>query len=216
MCSYTLLLFILSVLFVSSASSFSFFLFVFFYSFLFHFFFQTSQELVCSFRIFFINAFQIYATIASDCFLIFIFINLLSLTIRESIALFTFKQFIHSYVLYRHRLLNSLTWSDLVIQFIYIAFNALCLDFKSFTLWKVTFWTEKMTLINLISLFVNFHLSFLINIFDFRLNIYRRVHYSTNLMLFALLLFYILIVVIQRTLFFVKILKHFYERIVYF
>jgi len=125
-----------------------------------------------------------------------------------------FKHFTYSYFLHRYRLLSSWTRSDALIQLIYIALSAFCLDFRVFTLSKANFWARNLSLINTILLFVNSYLNFLIDMLDSRLSTYRRVHRSTNLMSFALLLFHILIVAIRRTSFSLRVLEHLYEMIV--
>ena len=139
---------------------------------------------------------QIYATAAGGFFLIFILIKFLSRTIRERIALFTFKHLTYSYFLHRHRFLGSWTRSAILVQLIYIALNAFCLGFRAFTLSKAGFRVGNLSWTNMISLFAGPHLSFLADILGFCLGTYRRVHRSAGVMSFALLLFHALVVVV--------------------
>ena len=65
----------------------------------------------------------------------------------------------------------------------------------------------------MIPLFAGPHLSFLADMLGFRLATYRRVHRSAGLMSFALLLFHILSIAVQRTSFSLSVPEHLYGMI---
>ena len=66
----------------------------------------------------------------------------------------------------------------------------------------------------MIPLFAGPHLSFLADVLGFRLGTYRLVHRSAGVMSFALLLFHILVVAVERTSFPLEISEHLYGVIV--
>ncbi len=162
------------------------------------------------------NVTQIYATAAGDFFFVFIIVNLLPHTVRfrKKISLLTFKHLTYSYFLNRHRLLSPWSRIDVLIQLIYITINVFCLSFRVFMISKADLQAENLSLVNMISLFADTHLSFLTDLLDFSLNSYRRVHRSARLMMFALILFHVLVVVINRTTFSLKVSEHLFELIV--
>ena len=135
--------------------------------------------------------------------------------VRERIALFTYKYLTYPYFLHRHRLLSPWTRSSVLIQLTYITLNAFCLGFRVSTLLKAGLRAGNLSLANMIPLFASPHLSFLADMLGFRLATYRRMYRSAGLMSFALLLFHILSVAIQRTLFSLRVPEHLYGMIVY-
>ncbi len=202
---------ILTFQYISLFSSQSFFLSLLWFTSIFHLF----SVILLRLRIF-MNVTQIYATVANDFFFVFIIVNLLFRTVwfREKISLFTFKHLTYLYFLNRHRLLNSWSRINVLIQLIYITINVFCLSFRVFTISKTDLQVENLSLVNMISLFADAHFSFLTDLLEFSLNSYRRVHRSTRLMTFALNLFHVLVIVINRTTFSLKVSKHLFELIV--
>ncbi len=164
----------------------------------------------------FMNVTQIYATVANDFFFVFIIVNLLSCTMqfRKKISLFTFKHLTYSYFLNHHWLLNSWSWINVMIQLIYITINVFCFSFRVFMISKADLQVENLSLVNMISLFADVHLSFLTDLLESSLNSYWRVHRLTRLMTFALNLFHVLIVVINWITFSLKVSEHLFELIV--
>ncbi len=162
------------------------------------------------------NVTQIYATVANDFFFVFIIVNLLSRTVqfRKKISLLTFKHLTYLYFLNHHQLLSSWSWIDVLIQLIYIMINVFCLSFWVFKISKADLQAENLSLVNMISLFADAHLSFLTDLLEFSLNSYRRVQRSTRLMTFALNLFHVLVVVINWITFSLKVSEHLFELIV--
>ncbi len=162
------------------------------------------------------NVTQIYATVASNFFFVFIIVNLLLRTMQfqKKISLLTFKHLTYSYFLNCHRLLSSWSQINVLIQLIYIMINVFCLSFRVFTISKADLQVENLSLVNMISLFADAHLSFLTDLLEFSLNSYQRVHRSTKLMTFALNFFHVLVVVINQTTFSLKVSEHLFELIV--
>ena len=161
-----------------------------------------------------IDILQIYTIAVGDFFLVFIFINFLLRTVRERIALFISKYLTYLYFIYRYRLLDLWTLSGILVQLIYIALNVFYLDFRVSILLKANLRTKNLSLVNIISLLASPYYSFLADILDFRLDIYRYVHRSIGIISFTLLLFYVLIA-FQRTSFFLRISEYFYRTIIY-
>jgi len=157
---------------------------------------------------------QIYATAAGGFSLVLILVNFLSPTVRERITLFTSKHLTYPYFVHRHRLIGPWTRSGVLVQLLYIALNAFCLGFRSSTLSRAGLRAGNLSLANMIPVFAGPHLSFLADILGFRLGAYRYVHRSAGLMSFALLLFHVLVVVIQRTSISVGVPEHLYGIIV--
>ncbi len=159
---------------------------------------------------------QIYATAAGGFFFVFIIVNLLSHTVRfrEKISLLTFKHLTYSYFLNRHRLLGPWSRTDVLVQLIYITINVFCLSFRVSTISKAGLQAGNLSLVNMIPLFAGTHLSFLADLLGFPLNSYRRVHRSAGLMVFALILFHVLVVVANRTTFSLKVPEHLFGLIV--
>ena len=157
-----------------------------------------------------------YATAAGGFFFVFIIVNLLPHTVRfrEKISLLTSKHLTYPYFLNRHRLLGPWSRTDVLVQLIYITINVFCLSFRVFTISKADLQAGNLSLVNMISLFADAHLSFLTDLLGFSLNSYRRVHRSTKLMTFALILVHVLVLVINRTTFSLKVSKHLLELIV--
>lgn len=71
----------------------------------------------------------------------------------------------------------------------------------------------NQSLVDIIPLFAGLHLSFLADMLGFYLGTYRRVHLSAGLISFALLLFHILSVAVQRTSFSLSVPEHLYGMI---
>jgi len=164
----------------------------------------------------FMNVTQIYITITSDFFFVFIIVNLLLCTLwfRKKISLLMFKHLTYSYFLNCHWLLSSWSWINVLIQLIYIMINVFCLSFRVFMIFKADLQVENLSLVNMISLFANIHLSFLTDLLEFSLNSYQRVHRLTRLMTFTLNLFHVLIIMINQITFLLKVSKHLFELIV--
>ncbi len=202
---------VLTFQYISLFSSQSFFLSLFWFTSIFHLFFVILLRL----RIL-MNVTQIYATVASDFFFVFIIVNLLSRTMqfRKKISLLTFKHLTYLYFLNHHQLLSSWSWINVLIQLIYIMINVFCLNFQVFTIFKADLQVENLSLVNMISLFADAHLSFLTDLLKFSLNSYWCVHRLTKLMTFALNLFHVLVVVINRITFSLKVSEHLFELIV--
>ena len=189
----------------------SFFLSLLWFTSIFHLF----SVILLRLRIF-MNVIQIYITVANDFFFVFIIVNLLSCTMQfqEKISLLTFKHRTYLYFLNRHRLLSSWSWINVLIQLIYIMINVFCFSFRVFMIFKADLQVENLSLINMISLFADAHLSFLTDLLELSLNSYWRVHRLTKLMTFALNLFHVLVVVINRITFSLKVSEHLFELIV--
>jgi hypothetical protein len=158
----------------------------------------------------FMNVTQIYATAAGGFFFVFVIVNLLLRTarFREWISLLTSKYLTYPYFLNRHRLLGPWSGTDVLVQLIYIAINVFCLSFRVSTISKAGLQAGNLSLVNMIPLFAGAHLSFLADLLGFPLDAYRRVHRSAGSMTFALILFHILIVVINRTSFSLGVSEH--------
>ena len=157
---------------------------------------------------------EVYATAAGGLFFTFILINFILPTVREKISLFISKHLIYPYFLRRHRLLGPWTRSGVLLQSAYIAINAFCLSFRVSTFSKAGLRAANLSLANMVPLFAGPHLSILADMLGFRLGIYRQIHRSAGLISFALLLFHLLVVALQRTSFSLKIPAQFYGMIV--
>ncbi len=177
---------ILTSRYISLFSFQSVFLSLLWFASIFHFF----SVILLRLRIF-MNVTQIYATVANNFFFVFIIVNLLSCTMQfwKKIFLLTFKHLTYLYFLNCHWLLSSWSWINILIQLIYITINVFCLSFRVFTIFKADLQVENLSLVNMILLFADAHLSFLTDLLDFSLNSYWHVHRSMKLMMFTLILF---------------------------
>src|SRR5450432_3923101 len=94
-----------------------------------------------------------------------------------------------------------------MVQLVYIGCNSFYLGFRASSLEMASVRASNLSLINLITLFLGPHLSFLADTLSVSLNTFRHIHRSASLMALSLVLFYAIIIInspIPFTLFYVK------------
>ena len=107
-----------------------------------------------------------YAIAAGGVLFIPVFINLLPrLSYLSSFApsclRWTLKYLTYVYLVRRHQFLGPWTLADVIIQLVYIGGNSFCLGFRVSSIVLASVQASNLLLINLITLFLGLHLSFL-------------------------------------------------------
>jgi hypothetical protein len=136
------------------------------------------------------NLVQIYATIVDNVFDIFILFNavykFLRVIQRQNVLLM--QHLIYSLFLNRHYLINSWTRLNFFLRIIYCDINDFFFDFKFKSIFEAEDRVDSLALINMISLFFELHLNFLVDFLDVSLEIRRSIHKAEALMSLLLML----------------------------
>ncbi len=141
------------------------------------------------------NVTQFYAIVASGCIiLLFIIHSLIRLSrfIKLCDTLLR-KHLVYSLLLRRHRLLRPWTCAQMIFQLIYLEGNVFCTCFKISTASEATTRAKNLSLINMMSTYFEFHLSFICDLLDVSLLLYRLFHASTEIMFVLLDLLHVII-----------------------
>jgi hypothetical protein len=156
---------------------------------------QISQDLLLIMKIT-----QVYAIVMTEFFLAFVIKSFLHVLIIYSIKIrmFLLRHFFYFNLIHRHNLLNSLERIHAFAQLIYVVINVFFVSFQASFISKADTRVEILFLINMLSIFADSHLNFFSNLTEVILKIHRRLHRSTNIMFFALMLFHVLILVSDR------------------
>ncbi len=130
------------------------------------------------------NVTQFYAIAASGCIiLLFIIHSLIRLSrfVKLCDTLLR-KHLVYSLLLRWHRLLRPWTRAQMTFQLIYLEGNVFCTCFKVSTASEATTRARNLSLINMMSTYFEFHLSFICDLLDVSLPLYRLFHASTEIM----------------------------------
>lgn len=143
---------------------------------------------------------QVYAIVMTEFFFVFVIKSFLHVLVVYSIKIqvFLLKHFFYFNFIHRHSLLNFLKKIHAFAQLINVAINVFFLNFQASFISKTNTRVGIFFLINMISIFVNSHFNFFNNLIEMILKIHRRLHRSTNIMFFVLMLFHVLIFVFDR------------------
>lgn len=147
------------------------------------------------------NVTQCYAIAAGGCIALLFIVNTLvrlSWLWKPCIALLR-KHFQYSLLLRRHRFLKSWTHVQMTFELIYFAVNAFCICFKISTASDVITRAKHLSLINMMSTYLEFHLSFVCILFDVSLFTYRLFHASTRTMSIILDVLHAVISAVDKT-----------------
>ncbi len=149
---------------------------------------------------------QIYVIVADDVFLVLIIIQGFSFIqwILQSIVIIIFKYLIYLFIVRRHRSLDSWTLVDVLLQLLYISLNVFCVTFRVTSFNEVEDRAEILSIINMMSLFFDLHLSFLVNLLSLSLFSYRRIHFFAEIMSFALVTLHLFVAVHNDSTYFLR------------
>lgn len=140
---------------------------------------------------------QVYAMAVGSAFLILLSISFLFylVVLMKKVSLEVSRFLIYPQFLHHHQFLDPWTWADVLIQLTYIIINIFCISFQIFFISETGLRAGNLSLLNMISLFFDSHLSFLADLLHISLSTYCCIHCSTDLMSFILLLFHVITVV---------------------
>ncbi len=141
------------------------------------------------------NVTQFYAIVASNCIiLLFIIHSLIHLSqfIKLCNTLLQ-KHLVYSLLLQWHYLLRSWTCAQMIFQLIYLEDNVFCTCFKISTASEAITCMKNLLLINMMLTYFEFHLSFICNLLDVSLSLYRFFHASIEIMFILLDLLHVII-----------------------
>lgn len=137
------------------------------------------------------NTTQLYAIVADNSIIFLLIVRFVVYLIRLLAYCNTllYKHVLLSVIVQRHRFLESWTQAHVSSQLIYSMMNILCLIFQASNVTQVSVCAEHLSLINMMSIYFECHLSFICDILDLFLSTYHDFHASTEIMsaLFALL-----------------------------
>ncbi len=153
---------------------------------------QISQDLLLIMKII-----QIYVIVITEFFLVFVIKSFLHVLIIYSIKIrvFLLKHFFYFNLIHRHNFLNILKTIHAFVQLIYVIINVFFVNFQTSFISKADTRVEILFLINMFSIFADSHFNFFNNLTEVILKTHRRLHCSTNIKFFALMLFHVLILV---------------------
>jgi hypothetical protein len=103
----------------------------------------------------------------------------------------------YAYLVRRHQFLGPWTFADILVQVIYIASNSFCLGFRVSDIAKSGLRAGNLSLINMVTLFLGPHLSFLADILGISLSTFRLIHRSAGMMSCSLVLFHVLAMLVS-------------------
>lgn len=141
------------------------------------------------------NVTQFYAIVASDCIILLFVIHFL-IRLNQFIKLcdiLLWKHLVYFLLLRQHRLLRSWTHAQMIFQLIYLEDNVFCTCFKISTASEATTCARNLLLINMMSMYFEFHLSFICNLLDVSLLLYHFFHASIEIMFILLDLLHVII-----------------------
>jgi hypothetical protein len=147
-----------------------------------------------------------YAIAAGGVLFIPVFINLLPrlsylISFVPSCLRWRLKYLTYFYLVRRHQFLGPWTLADVIIQLVYIGGNSFCLGFQVSSIALAGVRAGNLSLINLVTLFLGPHLSFLADTLGVSLSTFRHIHRSAGLMALGLVLFHAIVIVTSPTAF---------------
>ncbi len=110
--------------------------------------------------------------------------------IAKYIYILILKGFVYTFVLRRHRWVGPWTVGAFMLQTSYITANLACILFRVSSVSEAGVRAGKLSLINMILLFLGFHLGFLADLFGMPVKSFRYVHGSCGAMSSSLVLFH--------------------------
>lgn len=160
------------------------------------------------------NSTQIYAIIVDDIFAITILYNIISKMwsfLRLRTLFFLLKHLVYSYVLWQRRFLSFWIRHELFLQIIYWTETAICSAVEIRNLNQMSFRADTLIMIQFISLLLDSHLSFVTDLLETSLHIWRQFHDLIRLMTFSLSVFHVAAALSDRKRFFFRNKVHLYE-----
>ncbi len=109
------------------------------------------------------------------------------------------KHLLYPRVLRRHRFLGLWTRAHVFLHLLYLAINIFCSTFGVSTIKELGNRTGTMSLINMISMYNGYHLSFISDMLGLSILDYRRIHASSGAMSVFLGLCHAVIIVASVT-----------------
>ena len=121
---------------------------------------------------------QIYVIAANSIFVMLTILNLLFCILQKLYAcnMLFFRHFIYSFLIRRHRFIDSWIRFDALLRVIYLIANIFLNIFFVFSLSEVANRTSHLSFINMISLFFDSHFSFFADVVEIFLHIYQSLH----------------------------------------
>lgn len=144
------------------------------------------------------NVTQIYAIVTGAVFSLCIIVRtaLLFVWLLWPCNMFITKFFLYSLMLWRHQFFKPWTWVQVFFYLLYLAVNIFCSTFQVSTVKKVSNCAETLSLINMMSFYFTYHLSFISDILDLFLLTYCCIHASISVMSVFLDLVHVIINVV--------------------
>ena len=146
------------------------------------------------------NLFQFYVIVANDLFaLIFIvrFIIFVSQFSRRHVSSFFFQNLMYIFFVQRHKLLNSWTRYNVVLQIFYWVCIIFCIIFRVYFLTNVDIKASTLTIVNIILLYCTTYFNFFVDILKITLFSSFELHDSIGVMTSNLTFVHILINVLK-------------------
>lgn len=136
--------------------------------------------------------------LSSTLFSLFITTYLLPLfrKVTKSLSIFAVRFFAYSFILSRHGWVGPWTVGAAVIQGAYITANLLCVLFRVSSFPEAALRAGRLSLINMMPLFLSPHLGLLADLFGLSIRGFRKIHYSSGGVSFALMLFHVVVMML--------------------
>ena len=143
---------------------------------------------------------QIYAITMAGFLFILLLARVLFHRIRilYKLWLLLMKVLFYSNLVSRHRLLGPWRNIDVTTQLIYIAINAFCFSFRLASTPQAGLRAARLSLINMILLFLGPHFSFLADYLGVTLRTYKYMHRSSGIMSSAFIVLHTLISIANK------------------
>ncbi len=134
--------------------------------------------------------------------------------LRLRTLFFLLKHLVYSYVLQRRRFLSFWTRHELFLQIIYWTETTICSAVEIRNLNQASFRADTLIVIQFISLLLDSHLSFVADLLETSLHIWKQFHSSMKLMTLSLSIFHVAAALSSRERFFFRNKVHLYEFVI--
>lgn len=130
------------------------------------------------------NITQIYTITTGAVFSLCIIVRaaLLFIQLLWAWNIFLAKFFFYPLVLRQHRFFEPWTQAQVFFHLLYLVINIFCCTFQVSTVREMSNCAEILSLINMMSFYFTYHLSFISDILGLSLLTYRHIHASTGAM----------------------------------
>ena len=164
------------------------------------------------------NVTQFYTIVTDSIIDLLLIIHFVICVIQflQSWSTLLLQYVLYSFLINWHRFLRPWIRAQISLQLLYLIVNILCNSFRVFTVKEAGTCTGTLSLINLILIYFNVHLSFLNDLLEISLLVYCFVYKFTEIMFIMLNLFHVIVSVTGNLSFNYNVFRQLFRLIVSF